>query len=315
MNKTLQSAASILLAAVWLVAGAPAPANAFEAITGDDGGGDALPSTSAQPDRGQASGAPSGDTDTRLAQAAERYKHAVGVVVTTGPKGPSPAGTAWAVAPNVFVTNAHVVQGIRKRLASKTFDTVFIALNQRADLRLRVTEGVMHDKYGTVERSFEGDLSLDLGYDVGLLRTEQSAPVTFPVASRSTLRALRPGTRVAYLGFPTENLVGGNVNLRQPVATMQSGIVTSVTDYFQKSGDPAATYLVKHNLGAAGGASGSPMFNADGEIVAILSGGNLFAGIVMDAKQGKVETNIKRVGNAAMVNFAQRADLIHDLPR
>ena len=59
------------------------------------------------------------DSDTLLANVAETYKHAVGIVVVggiPGRVGGIPAGTAWAVGPNKFATNGHVVEGVRKML-------------------------------------------------------------------------------------------------------------------------------------------------------------------------------------------------------
>ena len=318
MSSWLKSAGLALLAAGWLVAGAPAPANAFEAITGDGGGGSDVPSGSSGGNAGGggAGSGPSADTDTRLAEAAQRYEQAVGVVVISGPRvGPIPTGTAWAIADGTFVTNAHVVEGVRKALTSKHIEAAFIAINKRPDLRLRIRSMTAHPRHGDVETDFEGTRSIGHSYDVGLLRTDGSAPVAFKLAPKSDLLALRAGERVAYLGFPMENLTAGNVNVRHPVATMQSGIITAVTDYWQKNQDPANAQFVRHNLGAAGGASGSPMFNADGEVVSVLSGGNNFAGVVIEVQGGKLNKEIQRVGNAAMVNFAQRADLIHDLLR
>jgi V8-like Glu-specific endopeptidase len=305
----LKCAGLAVLAAGWLIAGAPAPANAFEAITGDGGGTD-VPSSSSSGGTGASAGS-GGDPDTQLAEAAQRLEQAVGLVVVSGPFGPHPTGTAWALQPNVFVTNAHVVKGVKRALASPFFDAAFVAINKRPDLQLRIRGMSAHARHGEVQRDLAGELSIGHAFDVGLIRTDGQAPSVFQVASTAELQALRAGQRVAYLGFPTENLLKGNVNPLHPVATMQSGIITSVTDYWQKQQDPAKSYFVRHNMGAAGGASGSPIFNPEGKIVAVLSGGNLFAGVTKTSNG----IDIKRVGNAAMINFAQRADLIDDLLR
>ena len=303
-----------LLAAGWLIAGAPAPATAFEAITGDGGPGDSDVRSSGSGGNAGASGSNGGnggDPDTLLARAAQRLEQAVGLVVVSGPFGPHPTGTAWALKPDVFVTNAHVVKGVKRALASPFFDAAFVAINKRPDLQLRVQGMSAHAQHGEVQRDLAGELSIGHAFDIGLIRTDGQAPSVFPLASKGELQALRAGQRVAYLGFPSENLLKGNVNPLHPVATMQSGIITSVTDYWQKQQDPSKSYFVRHNMGAAGGASGSPIFNPEGKIVAVLSGGNLFAGVTKTDNG----INIKRVGNAAMINFAQRADLIDDLLR
>jgi hypothetical protein len=307
----LKSAGLALLAAGWLVAGAPAPANAFEAITGDGGETQSETSNSnhSESTAGPSNGA-SGDTDTRLAQAAARYEQAVGIAVATGPEGPQQIGTVWALRPTAFVTNAHVAEPLEKALASPHYD-VFIAINKRPDVRLRVSSVKIHPKYGTVQRNFEGETSVPFGYDVAVLTTESPGPQIFTIASQATLEALRAGERVAYLGFPAEQLFNNNVNLRSPVATMKSGIVTAVTDYWQKGGNNAKKYLVKHDMGSAGGASGSPIFNANGEVIAVHNAGNYY--FINELTENGVEK--RRISHGAMINFAQRADLIHDLLR
>jgi hypothetical protein len=60
--------------------------------------------------------------------------------------------------------------------------------------------------------------------------------------------------------------------------------------------------LVQHGLPATGGASGSPIVNRSGEVVAVLSGVNMFLGL-----------DGVRIPNAAGVNYAQRADFVADL--
>jgi hypothetical protein len=69
--------------------------------------------------------------------------------------------------------------------------------------------------------------------------------------------------------------------------------------FLTEEGGPAQ--LIEHSLPSAGGASGSPIFDSRGQVVALLSGGNNIA-----SKDG-------RIPNAALVNFAQRADLLRDL--
>jgi S1-C subfamily serine protease len=107
-----------------------------------------------------------------------------------------------------------------------------------------------------------------------------------------------------------EGLSGGGTDFRNPVATMQSGIVTSLTDWWVGGGSFEKTKLVQHNLGATGGASGSPIFNADGKVVGILSAGNIIGQVQID---GNGDTQVIRAPSAAMINFAQRVDLLNDL--
>lgn len=64
---------------------------------------------------------------------------------------------------------------------------------------------------------------------------------------------------------------------------------------------------MQHNLGATGGASGSPIFNAKGEIVAILNAGNIIGSVSFESG------NVVRAPSSVMVNFAQRVDLLRDI--
>ena len=248
------------------------------------------------------------DPDTALAMMAEKYKNAVGVVVLVGNSGPQATATAWAVRPSWFATNSHVTEYVKK--VQKLGADVFIAINGRPDKRYRVVKVVSHPRYNESKRNFEGKWSLD-GFDVGLLKIEGSVPIYFPVADVSELKKITSGYRIAYLGFPTENLAGGNIDIHSPLATMQSGIITTISDYWLGEGGFEKNFLLRHNLGTTGGASGSPLFNTKGEVVGILDGGNAEKVLVYD-KEGKSK-ELRHAPNAVMINTAQRVDLLNDI--
>jgi hypothetical protein len=63
----------------------------------------------------------------------------------------------------------------------------------------------------------------------------------------------------------------------------------------------ALRQLIHHDLPATGGASGSPIVGPNGKVVALLNAGNIF---MVDGR---------RIPNAVLVNFAQRADLVRDM--
>ena len=253
-----------------------------------------------------------GSPDQQLAAAAKRLEQGVGLVVVIIPdsKGegrPVPVGSAWAVQPKLLVTNAHISEPVRMALAKKA--DVFVYINRRPDVKLRVIAAWSHPNCFDKARNATGAAPVAFNHDVGILRLEEAVPVVLPVADQDELAKLASGYRVAYLGFPMENMEGRNVDVASPVATMQSGIVTSISDFWMGDGGFAKNLLVRHNMGAAGGASGSPIFNAKGEVVAVLNAGNVMP-LVVPNSQGKIE--IQRIPSAAMVNFAQRADLVND---
>lgn len=244
-----------------------------------------------------------------LAAQAKKHAEAVGLVVIVHPQieggQPTPMATAWAVAPRVYATNAHVSAPVRDVLARG--GSAYIVVNRQATKKLKITRAIAHPRYGKPELNFEGKPTAVEGYDVGLLYVDEDAPKFFRVAPRRELERLDSGYRIGYLGFPMEGMAGGGVELRSPVATMQSGIVTSVTDYWLAQAAFEKSVLVQHNLGATGGASGSPLFNARGEVVAILNSGNIIG--VLSFETGQVS----RAPSGVMVNFAQRVDLLRDI--
>ena len=258
------------------------------------------------------------DPDTLLANAAETYKHAVGIVVVggiPGVVGGIKAGTAWAVGPNKFATNGHVVMGVRNYLVELKKKgilsaRVFIAINQKKDLIFSVKKMQINSLYGKREVNYEGKVSSGK-YDTGFLYTDEKTPIYFQLAKSQTLKTLRAGTKIGFLGFPTENLSNNNVNLSNPIATMQTGIITSVSNYFMENKAPK--YFIRHNLPAAGGASGSPLFAPNGEVLGVLWGGNItFEKACVDKQIAAKKDPIScRRPHAAMINYAERADLLY----
>lgn len=254
-----------------------------------------------------------GNADKALAQVAKDYAQAVGVVTIVHPDlnggKPDPFGTAWAIAPRVFATNSHVTEEIPEML--KKGIAVYVVINRTTDKRLRVTKAVIHPKYGKDEFNFEGKPHAlrGIGYDVGLLYVDEDAPKVLKIAPRAELEKLDAGYRVGYMGFPMEGIAGGGVEVRSPVATMQSGIITANTDYWLSQAAFEKRLLVHHNMGSTGGASGSPLFNSSGEVVAILNAGN----IIGQAKLVQGQISIVRAPSGALINYAQRVDLLRDI--
>ena len=249
--------------------------------------------------------------ETALARVAHDYADAVALVVLISPSvnngQPFPIATAWAVGPRVFATNSHVAVPVSELLGKG--GSVYLVINRNPDRKLKVIKAVYHPRYDKEELNFEGKPQAVPAYDVGLLYTDETAPKVFKIAPREELEKLDSGYRVGFLGFPMEGLSGGGVELRSPVATMQSGIVTSVTDYWLAQAPFEKRLLIQHNMGAAGGASGSPLFNSRGEIVAILNAGNIIGSASIE--DGKVA--VVRAPSAVMINFAQRIDVLRDI--
>ena len=141
------------------------------------------------------------------------------------------------------------------------------------------------------------------GYDVGLLfvadPSQLGAPLTY--ASRETILGLRAGDPLVLIGYAAEGVRG--TDARRPEPTSQTGIITAMTTFYLYRGTNEEDQLIQHSAPATGGASGSPMFNQDGEVVGFLNSGNV----------ADVASDGARMPSAALVNYAMRADMLLDM--
>lgn len=275
----------------------------------DSGSGPSRQAPDAGSQQEPAAGNPPASAFVNMARKAER---AVGLVVLVKPiEGggfrPKPMGTAWAFAPNLLATNSHISEPVREALGLGI--ETYVVPNKSRGKSYRVVEALVHPRYDEARPNVEGRLPATGPYDIGVLRIEGAFDATVPIASEAALASLDAGTPVAFIGFPMENLIGDNVSALNPIATMQVGNVTSVSDYYLEDAGPAGNFLVRHNLPATGGASGSPIFLADGSVAAVLNAGNI---ILAFNPQGDSVT-MSRAPSAAGVNYAQRIDILRDL--
>lgn len=250
-----------------------------------------------------------GDSDSRLKTMANRHREAVGLVVCAGGGEAYGLGTCWAIREDLYVTNAHLAVHVREVL--RQGGGAFVIVNERADLRFRIAEAIIHPDFGKELVNAEGKTPEVGAYDVALLRIEGSAPKVWKIADRAKLETLASGYRIAFLGFPMELLLGNGVNRENPVANMQSGIITSTTDFWLGKSHYEERLLINHNLPATGGASGSPLFDKDGEVVGVLFGVNVITDFEIDPETKTIKA--RRIPNPAQVNFGQRVSLVNDL--
>lgn len=261
--------------------------------------------------------------------------------IPQGKKVVVPVGTAWAFAPDKFATNAHVVSAIKglyksqiraaavELLSLQAIKENYTSLDafcqskgtERAQellrqaekeiaaavspVKVRITINGTSKSYDVVKWGIHPDYNErenNYNPDVAVLTIAGQHTTTFKIASPKKLHELKRGCPIAFLGFPMENLDNNNINLDKPAATMQSGIISNVTDFsLREQKDPAANVFIRHNLPATGGASGSPIFTKDGKVVAMLYGGN----VIYKKESGE------RTPSAAQINFAVRIDLLH----
>jgi hypothetical protein len=97
-----------------------------------------------------------------------------------------------------------------------------------------------------------------------------------------------------------ENLM--QLPLGRPTPITQLGNIVAQTDFFLLRRPGKARHLIMHSLPAAGGASGSPIVNRMGEVVAVYNAANVHIADFDD-----------RIPSAVDINFGQRADLVREL--
>lgn len=254
-----------------------------------------------------AGGGPGGSEDDRLKAVANNAMSAVGLLSISDPQGEAVSfGTGWMVGPRAMATNAHVAKDAQQAI-EQGYSCWASFGGVQGPRTAKIVQIVMHPKYGDPGPGPHGGKLAVPAYDVALLILDQDQQGFLPIASPEKLMHLAPGTRVGYLGYPMEDMAGGGANSQNPAAIMKSGIVSQVTDWWLGQTDAPQRYLIQHDLGVAGGASGSPLFDTEGQVIGIISAGNMAAGV--DIASGQV----KRIPSGVLLNFAQRIDLLGEL--
>lgn len=229
--------------------------------------------------------------------------------------------TAWAFQagdpetgkPGLLATNAHVTEAI------KGHESEFFLVGPTGE-RIAIEKVISHPGYpafksykttqGTTRWGEFTPLDLINEYDVGIIEIGPSVklPVALDLASPDELDALAPGTPVASMGFPVEGLAGGDTAIDAPAA-LRYGFISALTDVFMVRAEPEHRLLIQHSVPVTGGVSGSPLIAPSGKVIGIVNGGNTNVfknkGEAMNAKV--------RIPSAALINFAQRVDLLEDL--
>lgn len=236
----------------------------------------------------------------------------VGLVVVSVPgHSPIPIGTAWLYKTDVLATNAHVAQGVAntlKTLAENKISGVpYYLPNKTQGKFIRIIDLAIHPGYGKTPVDMNGKAPVNEP-DVALMRIEEKLPSPLSVAGAEALRRLKPGDTIQYIGFPMENLAGNNVNVNNVVATTKTGTIAAMSDWWLGDSGPDANKLIRHDMGLTGGASGSPIFDKNGQVIGLVNAMN--AGLIVTfTKSG--EPTFARSPNASMVNYGVRSDLLN----
>lgn len=220
--------------------------------------------------------------------------------------------TAWAFAPDRLATAGHVTERIKGNESS-------FALVGPNGARIAIKSVKTHPGYAAFQAykktigttSADNFAALDIvnEYDVGIIEIDPSTPlpVALELASKEHVEALEPGATVASAGFHIEAL-NTNTVTAEAAATLGFGNISALTDVFMLRADPGHSLLIQHSVPAFPGASGAPLIDQSGRVIGIVSGGNVSVSLKEVDSRSK-----SAIPNAALINFAQRIDLLQEL--
>lgn len=219
-------------------------------------------------------------------------------------------GTGFVVDANgILGTNAHVAHSIDGPKPKGAKSRAVVVIQNSTGLMFNVKRWVAHEDY---------DKSSVDSPDVALIwfdrdhKTEGTVTINaLPLADSERVQALAVGQHLGTLGFPGElsgqYLRGIDLDSRTApgtVATFKDGWITKLTDFKRQVGKtPARRYLIHHSASLSGGTSGSPMFNGDGQVIAVNNAG--------------VDINLRDIGlrtpSASELGQGIRVDLLQEL--
>lgn len=236
--------------------------------------------------------------------------------------------TAWTVAPGKVATNGHVAE-LQAQLQQ---GQKLVLRHSRLGAReLRVTKVDVHPGYSRYPELVQlgrvadpansgGMMSGEamLACDVAVMEIAEAdaallgAPLE--LADDNHIQALQAGTPLGFVGHPTEGFIHGGVSLVAPVPTTQQGIVTAITGFMLEDAPADEALLVHFNMPAAGGASGSPVFDETGKVVAVLSAGNnyMLPPSLLDLMDPAEAGDVPRISIGG-VNYGQSATMLREL--
>lgn len=250
-----------------------------------------------------------------LAEAMVKARESVWLVGVDMPDGKfSGIGTAWTVGPKLLATNAHVVAAIRTRLEDARAKKIRVTPvarngdNLSKSLAIDAEHLQSHPGYDAFNEKYGKTGMFVSAYDVGLVPTVDNAGTVLRMASTEDLKKLQPLATIGYSGYPQENRRGQGRSQQSLMGTINS--VTTV--FLQDSTDGSKQKIIHFSLPAAGGASGSPVFGADGTVIGLLSAGdNVLADFSYGDSTGGVKTTQRRVPLG--FTYGQRVDMLAEL--
>jgi S1-C subfamily serine protease len=207
--------------------------------------------------------------------------------------------TAFAIRRRIVGTNAHCVIAL-ERFRRQGWRT-YAVMNRSPSRRYKVVRVAHHPGYHKP--------LLTISQDVGVLELDSDLPVMARLASAEDIRQLEAGDIVYMYGFP-----GRLSDVSAPAATLVQGVVGRLTKLDGKFGSFADNLLLQHSAFTSGGTSGSPIFNQEGKVIAVNTGGYVEPGSlqILDPSTGRAG-NVLVTKQLAGYNFGIRVDALEGL--
>jgi hypothetical protein len=219
------------------------------------------------------------------ADVADIEKHNVEAVYLFGAQKPDgriiPAGTAFAIdAAGKFATNSHVASLIPKIREKGLEPTLF---SPGCTRRFTITDYKLHPKYKVTE-SRSIDRNAPMAPDVAVLKVDlkgTTLPQVVQLGGPDDFKELRPGCQLCFIGYPVWDPATDYTAAAKVVPRVQPGRLNRLLTLERQQGDAAQQQLLEHDMQSLGGASGSPIFNHRGRVVALH-----FAGLMITLDGG-----------------------------
>ncbi|MBN1435650.1 MAG: trypsin-like peptidase domain-containing protein [Sedimentisphaerales bacterium] len=275
------------------------------------------------------------DKQQRLQEATNAIAPSVYLVITRrGDKHESPQATAWVVGDGVLATNAHVAELFY--IAQQTDAQLLVRSCEDQPRSFTVNRVQIHPGYAAFENLWSRHMPQQEGgtftpvdapptaCDVALMWVDNPEGLNppLPLATADQVQHLTAGEPLALVGYPMENMAMMGGRPLYPAPVTQFGAVTRVTTHFnvdlKDSSGRRLGHLIQHSIPLTGGASGSPIINAEGQVVGVCSAINMVAVFQRD-ESGNIlrdESGMPlydRVPSGSGVNFGERVDLLHEL--
>lgn len=183
----------------------------------------------------------------------------------------------------ILATNAHVAQFFKKQSPSGEPFEIYVTGPSGTTNHL-VKDVKLHagfDAYRTDLESYDpfisghsGKISFvagGAGFDVALLYVDQSEKLApaLPIASADALSTLKENASLVLIGYPSTTFSA--FNLVRPTPRVQQGRITAIDHYLQVGATRENAFSIRHNAPSGQGASGSPLVNCAGQVVAVHS--------------------------------------------